>query len=167
MINGKPDEIDLKLLGILQEDAAMDLARLAKLVNRSPSPVHERLKRLRQEGYVKAQVALLDRALVGQPVLVIVHVKLKRQTQALLRDFEQIAVDMSEVQFCLHVSGGWDFILHVTAATPQDYYVFLMERICAQANVEHVESSFVMKECKSYGPLILPKAVFTEKNAAG
>ncbi|WP_426582645.1 Lrp/AsnC family transcriptional regulator [Mucilaginibacter sp. R-33] len=155
MINGKPDEIDIKLLGLLQQDASVDIAKLAKLVHRSANPVHERIKKLRQAGYIKAYIAVLDRALAGQPVLVIVHVKLKRQTQMLLGDFEQTVTRMTQVQFCLHVSGGWDFILHVTATTPQAYYVFLMERICGQPNVEHVESSFVMKECKSYSPLVV------------
>ncbi|HEX3384412.1 MAG TPA: Lrp/AsnC ligand binding domain-containing protein, partial [Mucilaginibacter sp.] len=65
------------------------------------------------------------------------------------------ALAMPEVQFCLHVSGGWDFFLHVTAVTPQDYYVFLMEHICGLPNVAHVESCFVMKESKAYGPLPL------------
>lgn len=155
MVSGKLDEIDLKLLALLQQDASADVAKLARLVHRSSTPVYERVKKLRQQGYIKAYVAVLDRALIGQPVLVIVHVKLKRQTQTLLQEYEQVITRMTEVQFCLHVSGAWDFILHVTAATPQDYYIFLMEQICAQPNVEHVESSFVMKESKAYAPLTL------------
>ncbi|HVW94407.1 MAG TPA: Lrp/AsnC family transcriptional regulator [Mucilaginibacter sp.] len=166
MINGKPDDIDLKLLELLQQDAGTEVAKLASLVHRSVSAVHERVRKLRSAGFISAQVVVLDRERVGQPVLVVVHVKLKRQTKTLLRAFEEVLTAMPEVQFCLHVSGGWDFILHVAAPTPQDYYVYLMERICGQPNVEHVESSFVMRESKAYGSLPLSKTGFTEKNPA-
>jgi Lrp/AsnC family leucine-responsive transcriptional regulator len=81
---------------------------------------------------------------------------LPRPNQKLLiNEFEKVAGAMPEVAFLLHVSGGWDFILHIHARTPQDYYNFLMEQVCAMHNVAHVESSFVMKEYKSYGPFEL------------
>ena len=155
MINGKPDDIDNKLMALLQQDASVDVVQLAKLVHRTPNPVHDRIRKLKEAGYIKGYIAILNRELIGQPVLVVVHVKLRHQTRELLCDYEQLIKAKPEVQFCLHVSGEWDFILHVTAATPQAYYVFLMEQICGQPNIEHVESSFVMKECKSYSPFNL------------
>ncbi|MBL4677007.1 MAG: Lrp/AsnC family transcriptional regulator [Mucilaginibacter sp.] len=155
MINGKPDEIDNKLMELLQLDASVDVSRLAKLVHRTANPIHDRIRKLKEAGYIKGYIAVLNRELIGQPVLVVVHVKLKEQAREQLCCYEQSITVMPEVQFCLHVSGEWDFILHVTAATPQLYYVFLMEQICGQPNVAHVQSCFVMKECKSYSPFKL------------
>jgi|ERR1700761_5663583 len=155
MTHGRIDEIDQKILNVLQEDGRIDVVLLAKRVNLSRTPVHERIRKLQEAGFIRGIVALLDRTKVGKPVLVIVHVKLREQTMELLTAFEVSTMAMSEVQFVLHVSGGWDFILHITASTPQDYYLFLMERICGLPNVAHVESSFVMKECKNNGPFIL------------
>jgi Lrp/AsnC family leucine-responsive transcriptional regulator len=155
MINGQLDEIDLKILGLLQDNARMDIMEVVRRVNLTKTPVTKRIKKLRATGYIKSYVALLDREKIGQPVLVVTHVKLDKQTTTQLDAFEAMAKDMPEVQFCLHVSGGWNFILHITAPTPQAYFNFIMEKITGLDNVAHVESCFVMKECKSYGSFVL------------
>jgi Lrp/AsnC family leucine-responsive transcriptional regulator len=88
-------------------------------------------------------------------VLVVTHVKLQKQTTALLNEFKELAKQLPEVQICLHVSSRWNFILHITAPTPQAYFQFIMERITGLENVAHLESHFVMKECKSNGAFSL------------
>lgn len=155
MLNGHLDEIDLKILGLLQENARMDVMEIVRRVNLTKTPVAKRIRKLKATGFIKTYVSLLDREKIGQPVLVVTHVKLEKQTTTLLNEFEAAMNEMPEVQFCLHVSGGWNFILHVTAATPQDYFHFIMEKITGMDNVAHVESCFVMRECKSFAPFIL------------
>jgi Lrp/AsnC family transcriptional regulator, leucine-responsive regulatory protein len=155
MQNGVLDEIDIQIMQLLQGDARLGVVELTRMVNLTKTPLHKRIRKLQTAGYIRSYVTLLDREKIGQPVLVVMHVRLKTQTKELLEEFEATANQMSEVQFLLHVSGSWDFILHITAKTPQAYYIFLMERICALPNVAHVESSLVMKECKSYGPFRL------------
>ena len=151
MSKGNLDDIDLKIMDILQRNGRIDVTRIARKVHKTPHPVHDRIFRLEEEGFIKGYIALLDRAKIGKPVLVVTMVKLEKQTTRLLNEFEKNTSAMSEVQCCLHVSGKWDFMLHVTAETPQGYYLFLMEKICGQDNVEHAESAFVLRECKSFG----------------
>jgi Lrp/AsnC family leucine-responsive transcriptional regulator len=151
MLNGVPDEIDLKIMQLLQLDARLEVVELARRVHLTRTPVANRVQKLKDRGYIKAYVTLLDREKIDQPVLVVVHVKLREQTREWLHRFEQAAMALSQVQSCLHVSGCWDFILQVTAVTPQSYYIFLMEEICSLPNVAHVESSLVLRESKSHG----------------
>ena len=80
--------------------------------------VSTRIGRLREAGFIKKYAALLDREKIGQPVLTVTHVKLQKHTTALLNEFKALAKQLSEVQSCLHVSGSWNFILHITAPTP-------------------------------------------------
>ena len=155
MLNGHPDEIDLKILTLLQENARIDIMEVVRRVNLTKTPVTKRIRRLKETGFIKSYSALLDREKIGQPVLVITHVKLDKQTTTQLDTFEDLCNNLPEVQFCLHVSGEWNFILHITAATPQAYFQFIMEKITGLDNVAHVESCFVMKECKSYGAFVL------------
>lgn len=68
------DDKDRTLLGLLAEDASQSYADLGKLLNLSPPAVHERVKRLRQDGVIKGNVALLDGAKLGRPLLTFVHV---------------------------------------------------------------------------------------------
>ncbi|MES2107988.1 MAG: Lrp/AsnC family transcriptional regulator [Bacteroidota bacterium] len=155
MINGRLDDTDFRILELLQQDGRMDAAQVASLVHKSPTPVRQRIRKLQEDGYIKTFAAILDREKIGRPVLVVTHVQLEKQTTPLLNEFEQWVLAMAEVQCCLHVSGEWNFILHITAATPQAYFQFLMEKINSLPNVAHTDSCFVMKECKSGGPLVL------------
>ena len=149
------DEIDVKILKLVQEDARLTPVEIAPLVHLSRTPVAARLRKLRQEGVIRSFISVLDRQLIGQPVLVITHVKLEKQSTEYFNDFENAVCQMPEVQFLLHVSGGWNFILHITAKSPQAYFDFIMENINALGNIAHMESCFVMKECKSNGPFKL------------
>lgn len=159
MSNGKPDEVDYKIMAILQQDAMINLETLATKVFRSRTTVHDRIQRLKESGYIRGFTAILDRELTGLPVFVIVHIKLKEQSKTALLNYEQRICALPAVQYCLHVSGAWDFIVHVGAATPQAYCQFLLEELCDDGHVAHVESSFVLRECKESNPLSLLKAI--------
>ena len=68
------DATDRKLLALLAEDATRTYAELGRLLHLSAPAVHERAKRLKQDGVVKATVAALDGARLGRPLLAFVHV---------------------------------------------------------------------------------------------
>ena len=62
------------MLGLLAEDATRSYADLGRLLHLSPPAVHERVKRLKRDGVIKATVAVLDAEKVGKPLLAFVHV---------------------------------------------------------------------------------------------
>lgn len=149
------DPTDIKILNCIQQEARISERALAARVYKAAPTVHDRLEKLENQGFIKGYVALLDRAKVGRPVLVVLMVRLKAQNTELLAEFESLVRDMPEVQSCFIVSGNWNFILQVTAATPQDYAIWLFERINSQTNVGEVQSNFLLKESKNYGAFSL------------
>ena len=149
------DPTDIRILNCIQQDARISDRKLAELVFKAAPTVHDRLEKLETQGFIKGYVALLDRAKVGRPVLVVLMVRLKAQNTELLLEFEGLVREMPEVQSCLIVSGNWNFILQVTAATPQDYAIWLLEQINSQSNVGEVQSNFLLKESKNYGAFSL------------
>jgi len=154
MTNSKLDEIDLKILNILQSEGRIQLNELAQKVSMSRTPVSLRVEKMVRTGVIRHFVTLVDRVKAGRPVLVITHVQLEKQTAALLAEFEDWVNGLHEVQCCLHVSGDWNFILHVTADTPQAYYQFLMGKINSLPNVAHTDSCFVLNEAKVFSPIV-------------
>jgi Lrp/AsnC family leucine-responsive transcriptional regulator len=68
------DAADRKLLGLLAEDATQSYAELGRALNLSPPAVHERVKRLKRDGVIKATVAALDGKKLGRPLLAFIHV---------------------------------------------------------------------------------------------
>jgi Lrp/AsnC family leucine-responsive transcriptional regulator len=155
MINGKPDEIDLKILLHLQSNARISLGKLGSLVGLTGGPLTTRIEKLENAGVIKKYMAVLDREKSGMPVLVMLMVKLKQQNTSLLEEFETLVSGMPEVITCHNMSGPWNYILHVAARTPQEYAVWLLEKINVQPNVGNVESFFLLKEGKSNGSIPL------------
>lgn len=151
MHSGKPDDIDLKIMHYLQEDARMNLGKLGSFIGLTTGPLTTRIEKLEASGFIKKYMAILDREKAGLPVLVLLMVKLKEQNTHLLDEFEALLCAMPEVLSCHNMSGPWNFIVQVAAKTPQAYAVWLLEKVNVHDNVGNVESFFLLKECKSYG----------------
>jgi len=151
MHGNKLDEIDIKILNLLQQDARIGVSRIGRIVGLSDTPVANRIEKMEEAGIIKRYVTLLDREKTPQPVMVILLVKLKDPNTLLFNNFEQLVTAMPEVQSCLLISGNWNFLLQVTAATPQAYAVWIMEKILCHPFIADVESAYLMKECKTFG----------------
>jgi Lrp/AsnC family leucine-responsive transcriptional regulator len=149
------DDLDKKLLNLIQQDARISERQLAVKVFRSPPNVHARLVKLEQGGFIKKYITLLDRAKVGIPMLAETHVKLERQNKTAIEAFEQRISAVPQVQFCCHLAGKWDFVIFIAVKDPQAYNDWLMGELTNWPDVKNIESSFVLKEIKSYGPLEL------------
>ena len=149
------DSTDLKILDILQDNAAMHVNHIATKVFKSPSTTHDRIRRMEDNGVIKKYVAVLDRRLVGRPTLVVTMVKLNNHAANTLRDFAIAMDQVQEVQFCLHLSGEFDFLLQVTLCDAQDYAEFLNTKLCCLPMVDRVQSSFVLQEHKTLAALPL------------
>lgn len=88
------DERDRRLLALLAKDSSRSYAELGALLHLSAPAVHERVKKLRQEGVIKKNAAVLDGAKLGRPLLTFVHVDttnwaVTRHLLA-LRDFPEV-----------------------------------------------------------------------------
>lgn len=149
------DQTDRQILQLLQEDARQELAVISRKVFRSPSSVGERIRKMQDEGIIKRYVAVIDPAKVGQHLLAITHVSLSVHTKETLIEFQRLAESLPEVKFCLHLSGACDFILQIAVPDSQAYYQVLMEKICNHSFVAHVDTSFVLNECKTHSPYLL------------
>jgi DNA-binding Lrp family transcriptional regulator len=155
MVGNKLDEIDHKILNAIQADARTSFSKIAALVNMTHTPVTERIRKLEEAGLITRYLAILDREKIGKPVLVILSLKVKPQNQKILKQFEEAMKLLPEVQQMWVVSGDWNFVLHVTAKAPQDYFIFLMEKISSLPYVGQTESAFVLRDSKPFTPYVL------------
>jgi len=146
------DAIDLKLLDALQHDASQTNQRLAADVGISPPTCLRRVQRLRQEGLIERQVALLspDRlaTVLGHGLQAVVEISLDRQDAAALDAFEARVIADDAVQQCWRVSPGPDFVLVVVARDMPDYGALTQRLFTADANVRNVKAFFSLKRAK-------------------
>jgi len=141
------DEIDMRLLGVLQTDARRTLEELAREVPLSPSAIARRLRRLRKSGVIAAEVALLDLS-SGPSLSAIVEVKLERHA---LRDVEALLGRLAahpSVAVLLEVSGAFDLLLMVVTACMDAFNAFTDEELASDPGEARYETRFVKKRRK-------------------
>ncbi len=138
------DKTDLSILGELQKNARLTNKELATAIHLSPTPTFERVKRLERDGYIRKYVAVLDADKLGQGFMVICQVKLRIINREIATTFVDYVKQLSEVNECYHVSGSFDYILKVRAASMAHYRDFLLNKLGAIDSVGTIESAFVM-----------------------
>jgi DNA-binding Lrp family transcriptional regulator len=138
------DETDIAILQLLQQNARMTVKEISGKVHLSPTPVHERLRRLESTGVIRQYVAILDGTKVGRSLMVICYVSLRQHNKNAGAKFIEAVMHMDEVLECLTISGPFDFMLKVVAADMDAYYNFHVNKLSALENVANVQSAFVM-----------------------
>jgi Lrp/AsnC family leucine-responsive transcriptional regulator len=158
--NYQLDEQDLQLLALLQRDASLSNQALAEVAGVSPATCHRRVKRLREEGFIEAQVAILSPQrmadALGWGLSALVEISLDVQTQEALDAFEKRAVATPEVQQCWRVSPGPDFVLVVQVADMPAYQEVARGLFTQDSLVRNVRAFFSVKRAKFGTQLPLP-----------
>lgn len=142
------DELDRRILNILQEDASRTNNELAALVHASPPTCLRRVKRLVDAGVIERQVALLDAGKVGAGLTAIVEVTLDHQAAERMMEFEVLAAREAAVMQCYRVSPGPDFVLIIQVADMPAYHALAHRLFASHANVRNVRSFFSIHRSK-------------------
>lgn len=141
------DEIDRKILLLLQKDATLPVATIAEQVGLSPSPCWRRIQRLEQEGVIRGRVALLDADKLNVGVTVFVAVRTSRHDLDWLDQFASAVRDFPEVVEFYRMSGDIDYLLRVVVPDIAAYDAFY-KRLIQRVTLSDVSSSFAMETIK-------------------
>lgn len=141
------DAIDRKLVELLQVDATLPIAELASRVNLSQTPCWKRVQRLKEEGVIRAQVALCDARKLGVGTMVFVAVRTNQHTEEWVKQFVQFVRDMPEVVEAYRMSGETDYLLRIAVADIDDFDRVYKQLIRAVPLLD-VSSSFAMEQIK-------------------
>ena len=139
------DRIDIKILRELQADARMSIAELAGRVSLTATPCSRRVQRLESDGYIDRYATLLNQSAIGLPVNAFVEVRLSRERQEEIAEFEPAVRSYPEVIECWAMSGGYDYLLRVTTPDLEAYNRFLRIKLLRLGCVDHVETNFALE----------------------
>ena len=142
------DDVDRRILNILQVDASQTNAELAELVHVSPPTCLRRVKQLRENGVIERQVAIVAPDKVGSRLSAIVEITLDVQAADRMEEFERVVADEAAVLQCYRVSPGPDFVLIVQVADMPAYHALAHRLFAGQANVRNVKSFFSIHRSK-------------------
>ncbi|MCY1513268.1 DNA-binding transcriptional activator DecR [compost metagenome] len=143
------DATDLGILKLLQNDASFTHKELSARLNKSVATIHERIRRLKSEGYIRKVVAILDRKKVGSNLIALSQVLLNDHAASTLQNFEREVSKFPEVMECLQMTGAYDFFLKVATSDMDAYHDFYRNKLATLPNITTVHSFFVLSETKN------------------
>ena len=144
----KLDEIDFKIIELLEENSKQGNKELAGKIGLSITPTYERIKRLERVGVIAGYKAIIDKEKVGLGLKVHCYVSLKAHSSELIEEFEMEVVKLDEVSECYHVTGNSDYTLVVEVKNMEDYHLFLISKLASLNNIANGQSAFVMSALK-------------------
>lgn len=143
------DAFDQRILALLQDDAGLSVAEIGERVGLSPSPVSRRIARLKEAGYVRRTVALLDRDRLGLKAHVFAQVKLSAHGRQHLEEFTAAIRGFPEVLECYVLMGPIDFLLRIVARDIGAYERFFFEKLSRVPGIQEVNSTVALSEIKA------------------
>ena len=141
------DEIDKKILKLLQEDSAQPVADIARKIGLSVTPCWRRIQKLEEAGIIRKRVALLDGMKTGLGMSVFVAIKTDQHNADWLYDFAATISAFDEVVEFYRMSGEVDYMLRVVVPNMAAYDAFY-KRLISEVALTDVSSSFAMEEIK-------------------
>lgn len=142
------DKVDRKLLNLLQKDNQTPTRVLADKCHISQPTCLRRLRDLRANGVIAADVSLVDPFALGYGMLVFLEVSLANQGDEFMQAFEASMKKEQEVMQCYFVSGEYDYFLVIHVLDMDAYYQFVRRAISGSGNVRNFHSRFPMKRAK-------------------
>lgn len=142
------DEIDKKILNLLQQNSRITIRELSEKLFLSSTPIHERIKKLEKEGIIKQYITLLDPKRLNKDLTIYISVNLIKHTKEAVDKFMVEVNKLDEVLECYYISGNTDFLLKVYCTGMDEYHHFLTEKFSVIENISQFYSSFVLTESK-------------------
>jgi Lrp/AsnC family leucine-responsive transcriptional regulator len=142
------DSFDLAILDLVQDNNQLSSHEIGERVSLSPSAVQRRLRRLREQKVITADVSLISPAVAGNRVTIVVDVSLEREQLRERDAFERSVRAMPEVVQCYYVTGEFDFILVLSVPSMEAYGDFTNEVFFANPNVKQFRTNVAMSTVK-------------------
>jgi Lrp/AsnC family transcriptional regulator len=149
------DDIDRKILDILQEDSMISVKDIAQQVGLSFSPTYERIRAMKQAGIIVRYVAILDPEKVGFEIMSYCNITLKEQSGKKLSQFEDRIRQEPNVLEVISLSGTYDYMIKVVARNIKEYNAFLTTVLANMPNIGQYHSHIVLEVVKDETKLTL------------
>jgi Lrp/AsnC family transcriptional regulator len=143
----KPDNIDRKILAVLQSDASYSVSRLADEIGLSKSACWRRIQALEEDGVITARVALLDQHKLGLDLTVFTAIRTIQHTQDWYDNFASVVASMPNVTEVHRMSGDIDYLMRAVVPDMRSYDAMYRDMI-KNIDLSDVSSSFSMETIK-------------------
>ncbi len=142
------DQIDRKILSLLQDNGRITNSKLAQEVGLSPPPMLERVKKLEKNGVIKKYVALVDPRKLDRGTMAFVAVSLRLHRQEAIAEFVTEIQKIPEVLECHHITGEEDYLLKIAVKDIEEYERFLRTKLTGFSGISRLKTYFILNTLK-------------------
>jgi Lrp/AsnC family transcriptional regulator len=142
------DEADRRILRELQRDSSRPVTEIAEAVGLSHAPCWRRIQRLRSEGFIRREAAIVDRSRLGWDLEFFVYLRFNRHGPAGVKEFRRRIIEHERVINAYIVLGNFDLMLHILAQNMSDYQQFYLEHLSGQPDLGDINTISVMATLK-------------------
>jgi len=143
------DDVDRRIVRELQRDSSRPVAQIAERVGLSHAPCWRRIQRLKSEGIILREAAVIDRSMLGWDLEFFVYLSFSRQRSGVnAKEFRRKIIEHDRVIGAYIVLGNFDLMLHIVAQTMQDYQEFYLEHLSGQPDLGDINTITVMATLK-------------------
>jgi len=142
------DDADRRILRELQRDSGRSVTDIADTVGLSHAPCWRRIQRLRAEGVIRREAAIVDRSKLGWDLEFFVYLSFSRHGRPNVKEFRRKMTEHDRVIAAYIVLGNFDLMLHVVATTMQDYQDFYLENLSGHPDLGDVTTMTIMSTLK-------------------
>lgn len=149
------DEIDRKLLVLLQEDNRVPVVELGKAIGVAPSTLNDRIRRLVKQGIITGFHAQVSAEKLGLDLLAFVFVGWSDPKTE--NEFLSRIAESPEVLECHHVTGAWNYLMKIRLKTTRDLETFFSGVVKDVPGLQRTETLIVLSSPKDTQMLQVPE----------
>jgi len=141
------DEIDRKILDIIQSDSSYSMDEISEFVNLSRNACWRRIRRMEEAGIIKARVALVEPSSINLGLSAFVMIRTNSHDTSWAKKFDKVVKCFPEIIGAHRMAGDLDYILRVRVRDVKDYDNFY-QTLISKISISDISASFVMDDIK-------------------
>ena len=149
-------ELDVKILEIIQEEAAIPVAELALRIGSSKSVCWRRIQRMQEKGIILKRVTLVDPKKIGLDVTLFAQIKMTAHGRTILPEFIRAIQELPPVVECHTMIGNIDFLLKIIVKDIAEYETFFLHTLSQINGVQEVNTTIAMTPVKYTTAMPIP-----------
>ena len=147
----KLDDIDIKIIGLLQLDSTISVQDLADRVGLTSNPCWRRVRRLEENGVILRRVAVMDPDKLGLGMTAFIRIVTETHTKDWLVAFQDSVNKVPEITECHRMTGDVDYLLKVLVRDLSHYDAVYQRLLELVPNLKDVSAAFSMERLKEGG----------------
>lgn len=137
------DRIDLRILALLSNNARMSNKEIAANVELAQSSVHERIKRLNENGVLAGSYTDIDLGSMGLPIRALLFIQLAVHRKNELESYLQKLLDIPEVKGGWMITGKFDAVVEIVARDTNHVHRVVIEQFSTKDEIQRIETSII------------------------